>query len=104
MYRLITESLLGIQRKMDTLHFAPCVPAGWISFKVDYRFYETTYHINIRHTESSVQKTSISVDGLVQSQPFLVLANDFKDHRAEVLIESPVKPVLASDSVASSRA
>jgi cyclic beta-1,2-glucan synthetase len=104
MYRLITESILGIQRKMDTLHFAPCVPADWKSFTVAYRYYETTYHIEIRHTESNTPKTSITVDGMIQSQPFLVLKNDFKDHRAEILVESPLKPVSVPDSVASSTA
>src|SRR6185295_2030336 len=82
MYRLITESLLGIQRDADKLRFAPCVPADWKSFKVDYRYYETTYHIEIRPSVSSFPKTSITVDGNIQSQPFLVLVNDSREHWA----------------------
>jgi cyclic beta-1,2-glucan glucanotransferase len=103
MYRLITESLLGIQRRVDKLHFAPCIPAGWKSFKVEYRYYETIYHIEVRHEDSSSMKTSITLDGVVQPQPFLILVNDFTDHRAEVLLGNPPESVSTPESVASSR-
>jgi cyclic beta-1,2-glucan synthetase len=103
-YRFITESLLGIQRKLDKLYFAPCIPAEWKSFKVDYRYYETTYHIEIRHAVSGSMKTSITVDGMIQPQPFLVLVNDFRDHWAEVLLETTPESVSAPESVASSSA
>jgi len=103
MYRLITESLLGIQRRVDKLHFAPCIPAGWKSFKVEYRYYETIYHIEVRHEDSSSVKTSITLDGVVQPQPFLILVNDFTDHRAEVLLGNPPESVSTPESVASSR-
>ena len=33
MYRLITESLLGLRLEVDQLHFEPCLPAGWEGFK-----------------------------------------------------------------------
>jgi cellobiose phosphorylase len=102
MYRLITESLLGIHRNLDKLHFSPCIPASWKSFKVDYRYYETTYHIEIRLAVAGTQKTSITVDGTVQLQPVLVLVNDFREHCAEVLIENPTESVSAPEPVASS--
>jgi cellobiose phosphorylase len=89
---------------LDKLHFAPCIPADWKSFRVDYRYYETTYHIEIRRAASGSAKTSITVDGMVQPQPFLVLVNDFRDHRADVVIENPPESVSTRESVASSRA
>ena len=33
MYRLITESLLGLRLDVDKLRFAPCLPAGWAVFQ-----------------------------------------------------------------------
>src|SRR4029077_789257 len=45
MYRLIVESLLGLNREGDRLHFAPCLPATWNEFAMHYRYLETTYHI-----------------------------------------------------------
>ena len=41
MYRLIVESLLGMKLDVDRLHFAPCIPAGWKSFMLHYRYLET---------------------------------------------------------------
>jgi hypothetical protein len=70
---------------------------------VDYRYYETTYHIEIRRAVSGSLKTSITIDGMVQPQPFLVLLNDFRDHRAEVLLENPEEFVSTRESLTSSR-
>ena len=47
MYRLILESILGLRLEVDTLHFAPCLPADWAGFKLHYRYRETTYHIAV---------------------------------------------------------
>src|SRR6202034_3727531 len=48
MYRLITESLLGIHLEVDSLRFTPCLPADWPAFKIHYRYRETFYHITIK--------------------------------------------------------
>src|SRR4030095_11519209 len=37
MYRLLVESLLGLHLEVDKLRLAPCLPAGWASFNVNYR-------------------------------------------------------------------
>ena len=50
MYRLITESLLGVRLDVDKLRFAPCLPADWPSFKIHYRYRETVYHITVTQT------------------------------------------------------
>ncbi len=49
MYRLILDSLLGLRREPGKLHFEPCLPDDWESFKVHYRYRETLYHISVRH-------------------------------------------------------
>src|SRR6202040_4257626 len=41
MYRLITESLLGLRLEVNYLRFAPCIPQSWPSFKIHYRYRET---------------------------------------------------------------
>src|SRR5450432_3441428 len=50
MYRLITESLLGLHLEVDALgtarlRLAPCLPKEWSGFKIHYRYRETLYHI-----------------------------------------------------------
>ncbi|WP_341274772.1 GH36-type glycosyl hydrolase domain-containing protein [Rhodocyclus gracilis] len=47
LYRLITESLLGVRRLGDVLHIAPCLPADWPSFSVSYRFGAATYRVQV---------------------------------------------------------
>ena len=47
MYRLIVESLLGLQPEVDKLRFAPCLPADWTDFKIHYRYRETFYHVTV---------------------------------------------------------
>ena len=47
MYRLIVESLLGVELATDKLRIAPCLPATWKAFKLHYRFRETLYRITV---------------------------------------------------------
>ena len=53
MYRLILESLLGLRLETDKLHFAPCLPLEWESFKMHYRYRETVYHITVLQTTTA---------------------------------------------------
>ncbi len=89
MYRLITESLLGLSLDTDRLHFTPCLPADWASFKIHYRYRETIYHITIQltgHTGSEVKR--VILDGAEQPDQWLPLIDDRNDHHVEVEIGS----------------
>ena len=89
MYRLIVESLLGLAREGDRLRFTPCLPAGWPSFTMRYRYVETMYDIVVRQTlagaEDSVGKTSVTLDGVAQPDGSVQLVDDRAVH--EVLVE-----------------
>jgi cellobiose phosphorylase len=86
MYRLIVESLLGLRltadRNSSRLHFAPCLPADWEGFELHYRYRQTTYHITVRQTAGAGM--SVSVDGVVQTDPSIPLVDDRLEHRVEV--------------------
>jgi len=56
MYRLITESLLGLRREGTKLSFTPCLPADWESFMVHYRYRETIYHITVTQTSDKQRR------------------------------------------------
>ncbi len=85
MYRLIVESLLGLRLETDSLHFEPCLPEEWDSFKVHYRYRETTYHITIRQTRDN-SGASVVVDGALQSGTTISLVDDRQEHAVEVRI------------------
>jgi cellobiose phosphorylase len=56
MYRLIIESLLGINletvAQTQQLRLKPCLPAGWPEYTLDYRYHSTTYRITITQATS----------------------------------------------------
>jgi cyclic beta-1,2-glucan synthetase len=88
MYRLITESLLGIQLEVDTLRFAPRLPKAWKSCTVHYRFHETNYHITIQNSGSGDTVLSVILDGEKRFGNTLVMVNDHRHH--EVVVEAGV--------------
>jgi cellobiose phosphorylase len=85
MYRLITETFLGLEIIVDELRFTPRVPSEWKSFKIDYRFRETVYHLNFRNVSGNWKApVKILIDGGSESLPVLKLLNDRKEHSVEV--------------------
>ncbi|MFH0856095.1 MAG: glucoamylase family protein [Candidatus Omnitrophota bacterium] len=86
MYQLIVKHLLGIRLKVDRIYFEPCLPAGWPSWKLHYRYRETFYHISFACSGSSDQVKSIEVDGVAQKEMVVRLIDDRVDHFVEVAI------------------
>ncbi|MFU8764568.1 MAG: GH36-type glycosyl hydrolase domain-containing protein [Haliea sp.] len=85
MYRLTLETLLGLQLEVDHLRIAPCVPAGWESYQVRYRFRDTLYHITIRCAgELSGSVKRVTVDGAVCPGARIPLVDDRAEHFVEV--------------------
>jgi cyclic beta-1,2-glucan synthetase len=86
MYRLITESLLGVTLEVDKLRFAPCLPADWSSFKIHYRYRETHYRITVHNRGDNSTVERITVDGIDQAQRSVPLIDDRNDHQVEVFL------------------
>jgi cellobiose phosphorylase len=85
MYRLIVESLLGLRLETDKLRFEPCLPREWDSFKMHYRYRETTYHITVLQTRDN-SAASVIVDGVEQANKTISLVDDRGEHTVEVRI------------------
>jgi len=88
MYRLITESLLGLRLSVDQLTFEPRMPAGWTSFKLHYRFRETFYHITVHGGGTTGLR--VLVDGAEQRLPAVSLVDDRQDH--VVVVQTAIEP------------
>ncbi len=89
MYRLLLETLLGVELVVDELRFAPKAPLDWKSFKLDYRYRDTIYHItclNISGTWKVPPK--IYLEGKEQSQAALKLIDDRRKHLVEVKFQA----------------
>ena len=84
MYRLITESLLGLRLEVDKLYFVPCLPAAWPSLTIRYRFRKTTYRIAIRNSGSGTVVHKVLLDGHERSDHVVSLVDDNHEHTVEV--------------------
>ncbi len=93
MYRLITESLLGLHLNVDTLHFTPRPPRHWPSFKIHYRYRETFYHITIQNGGDGTTIRRLSLDGIDQPEHVVPMVNDNLSH--EVFIELTSRVIVA---------
>jgi cellobiose phosphorylase len=82
MYRLLTESLLGLRLEPGRLRIDPHLPAAWPGFAVHYRFRDTTYHIRVERTAGGSR--TIILDGVRQDEPWLPLVDDRRDHDVSV--------------------
>lgn len=87
MYRLLIETLLGVNLEGDQLRMTPCLPAHWPGFKVHYRYRQTVYHINItRVVGDTPEHAAIVVDGHDISGLTIPLRNDQHEHSVEIRI------------------
>ena len=95
MYRLLIESLLGLRLEVDKLHFAPCFPLDWTSFKVHYRFQETVYHVPIQQSPDHEGEMHATIDGVPHEGKFVSLVNDHREHFVDLTFASARTPVLS---------
>ena len=85
MYRLIVETLLGLEAAVNELRFAPRVPTEWKSFKLNYRYRETTFHIVCVNASGGWKvPAQIRVDGVAQAGTALKLTDDRREHFVEI--------------------
>jgi cellobiose phosphorylase len=89
MYRLITESLLGLRLEVDRLRMAPLFPEHWPSFDVHYRYRETFHHIHVRNLGPGRTVTRVLFDGVEQADRTIPLRDDRRDHQVEVEVGAP---------------
>ncbi|MEO7412580.1 MAG: glucoamylase family protein [Opitutaceae bacterium] len=85
MYRLLVETLLGVNREGDQLRLEPRMPQAWTSYKIHYRYVQTVYHITIiRLAADGPANPGLSLDGKEIPGPTLPLRDDRQEHRAEL--------------------
>ena len=80
MYRLLTESLLGLRREGSHLSFAPCVPDDWERWSVDWRHGGARYHIEFVRKPGDTGVADVSVDGVLQPACTIELVDDGRAH------------------------
>jgi cellobiose phosphorylase len=87
MYRLIVESLLGLQLEDGQLRLKPCLPAEWNGFALQYRHGETLYRIDVRRVAAGVEPTAdvrLMMDGKPLTDSSIPLTDDRREHHVEI--------------------
>ena len=87
MYRLILESLLGLEREGERLRLVPCLPPAWREFILRYRHGSSWYEITVRQSDEGVLgsgATCLTLDGVEQRDGWIRLVDDGLEHRAIV--------------------
>lgn len=83
-YRLIIESLLGITRESNRLFIKPCLPKDWQTYSIQYRFGSTIYRIEVVQRIGEVVANRIHLNGMEQTEPFILLVDDQQEHLVTV--------------------
>ena len=90
LYRLMTESLLGITVADGRLRIRPCLPASWPGYTLDYRYRDTDHHIVVQQltaTDNALSTTiTMHLDGAMQGADSIALVADGKSHHIDILV------------------
>jgi cellobiose phosphorylase len=87
MYRLLIETLLGVNLEGDQLRLAPRLPKTWATFKIHYRYRQTVYHITItRLAADAADANLLSLDGQEISGKTIPLRDDGQEHAVEMKV------------------
>ena len=88
MYRLLVETLLGINLEGDHLRLTPHLPQAWPSCTIHYRYRQAIYHITItRLAADSSDPPCLTLDG----QPLDGNSLPLRDNRSEHTVEMKVR-------------
>jgi cellobiose phosphorylase len=87
MYRLLVETLLGVNLEGDKLRLEPRMPKAWTTFSIHYRYRQTTYHIAVvRAAGGPGGGDRLSLDGLEIPGSTLPLRDDRIEHAVQLTI------------------
>lgn len=75
------EDILGFSIENDRLYINPCIPGDWEGFKINYRYKNTLYKIEVKNIDG-VNKgiKRIIIDGESAENSYIELADDKLGH------------------------
>jgi cellobiose phosphorylase len=85
MYRLLIETLLGVNPEGDHLRLTPRLPKSWTTYKIHYRYRQTVYHITISRLEAgAAEADQLLLDGEALAAKTVPLVDDRREHFIEL--------------------
>ncbi|AKL94015.1 glycosyltransferase [Clostridium aceticum] len=87
MYKVGVESILGLKKNEDKLFIDPCIPKDWQQYEMRYRYKNTYYHITVKNPNgTNHQVKEIQLDGIKVQEEYILLVDDQKEHKVEVML------------------
>ncbi|MEO6748803.1 MAG: glycosyl hydrolase family 65 protein, partial [Casimicrobiaceae bacterium] len=84
MYRLVVESMLGLDVQADTLRIVPCIPEHWTGYTLRYRYRSTPYRVVIERVQHASAPARIMLDGVECRDAAVTLVDDGREHAVTV--------------------
>jgi cellobiose phosphorylase len=85
MYRLLSETLLGLRLEGNRLRLTPRLPKHWPTCKIDYRYRQTLYHITIsRLPKGLAGPGQIYLDEEELTDRIVPLVDDRREHSVQM--------------------
>jgi len=85
MYRLLSETLLGLRLEGDRLRLTPRLPKQWSACKIDYRYRQTLYYITISRLPNGLPGAGqMYLDGEELTDRIIPLVDDRREHSVEM--------------------
>jgi cyclic beta-1,2-glucan synthetase len=86
LYRVALETVLGFHLRGNRLALEPCVPRGWPSFEITYRYRSAIYHITVANGGTGRLVGGVTVDGQMVEGGWVALADDGRRHEIRVVL------------------
>jgi cyclic beta-1,2-glucan synthetase len=85
MYRLLIETLLGLNLEGNRMRLTPRLPEHWATCHIRYRYRQTPYHISIARSSNGLPGAALtSLDGEELPDGMIPLVNDQREHRVQM--------------------
>jgi cellobiose phosphorylase len=84
MYRLLIETLLGVNLQGDKLSLTPRLPKSWTTCKIHYRYRQTVYHVTMTQlVADAADEDQLFLDGKELGVKTISLVDDRREHSVE---------------------
>jgi cyclic beta-1,2-glucan synthetase len=94
MYRLGLESILGLRPMGTCFTMAPCIPAAWEGFRVDWNHGGCRYRIEVRNPDRRNRGVAFAtLDGTPVNPNVIPLASDGAEHTVLIVMGEPPRGV-----------
>lgn len=82
MYRLLVETLAGLNLEGTQLRLTPQLPTDWPGFKRSYRYRKTVYHITVQRSPNpATTDGQLILDGILLAGIAIPLVDDQREHQ-----------------------